>query len=237
MTTPNQSIKCENNLIKGLFVIENLLTDTEELNIINKVKNLEPNPLGVQLRTRSTKHYGYVFNAKTLHVDVKTDKTPLIPSWANDLISKFHEHKLLLGWDTDQLTINEYLPKTGISKHVDTHSAFEDNIVVISLGSDVTIRFENSITGEIYDIWVPRKSGLIMSDRARYLYTHRILFRSTDITPDGEFQHRGNRISLTFRKVLKSLSCNCQYKQLCDTQNPISIKPPNRLGNFFADQS
>lgn len=41
----------------------------------------------------------------------------------------------------DQLTINEYLPGDGIASHVDTHSAFDDLIVSISLGSGCSFDF------------------------------------------------------------------------------------------------
>jgi alkylated DNA repair protein alkB family protein 8 len=191
---------------------------------------------GVQLKNRITKHYGYVFNAKTLNVDQPNEQTKQLPKWSLELVNKFTDHQKLVK-EMNQLTINEYQSKTGISGHVDTHSVFDENIIIISLRSDVTIKFVNSITKEVVNLWVPRRSGLIMSGESRYLWTHRISFRASDVSPDGELLLRGSRISLTFRKVLDPSICKCKYPLLCDTQNPASIKKPNRLGNYFADKT
>lgn len=233
---PAGAVRWQPGLIEGLYVAEDLLDCEEEEVIIEAVHKLESNTLGVQLRNRKTKHYGYVFNAKTLGVDEPNDETKMIPSWALELISKFHPHGLLHDYYPDQMTINEYLPKKGISGHVDTHSAFDDIIAVVSLGSDVTITFANKMTQESVDLWVPRRSGLVMSGEARYLFTHKITSRSTDLTPEGLVQSRGNRISITYRKVLIPAVCNCKYPQLCDTQNPESFLPADRNGFIFADK-
>ena len=42
-------------------------------------------------------------------------------------------------WKPDQMTVNEYKPGHGIPPHIDTHSAFEDGIVSVSLGSQVFV--------------------------------------------------------------------------------------------------
>ncbi|KAJ3087559.1 Alkylated DNA repair protein alkB 8 [Quaeritorhiza haematococci] len=41
----------------------------------------------------------------------------------------------------DQLTVNKYASGGGIAPHVDTHTAFEDGIVSVSLGSSTVIEF------------------------------------------------------------------------------------------------
>lgn len=46
-----------------------------------------------------------------------------------------------LDYVPDQLTVNKYLPGHGIPPHVDTHSAFEDILVSLSLGSAVVMEF------------------------------------------------------------------------------------------------
>merc|ERR1712194_852106 len=45
----------------------------------------------------------------------------------------------LLPHPVDQLTINEYQPGVGIAFHVDAHSAFEDGIAALTLGSGIVM--------------------------------------------------------------------------------------------------
>ncbi len=47
----------------------------------------------------------------------------------------------------DQLTINDYDPGAGIPAHADTHSAFYDGIVVVSLLSPVVMEFHQPTSG------------------------------------------------------------------------------------------
>lgn len=62
-----------------------------------------------------------------------------------------------------------------------------------------------------------------MSFIHRYLFSHGIASRKTDIIP-GEsgknliLKQRTERISFTFRKI-RSGSCNCLYPLKCDSQN------------------
>ena len=71
-----------------------------------------------------------------------------MPSFCNTIIEKMkvlltiHQYQLSQGtelwpfdYEPDQVTVNEYLPGQGIAPHVDTHSAFEDGIASLSLGS------------------------------------------------------------------------------------------------------
>jgi hypothetical protein len=41
----------------------------------------------------------------------------------------------------DQCTVNEYLPGQGIAPHVDTHAAFDDAILSLSMGSGIVMEF------------------------------------------------------------------------------------------------
>jgi len=98
----------------------------------------------------------------------------------------------------DQLIINEYNPGQGINKHVDRVDIFDNYIYSLSLGSDCVMTFEkaeNQIQKHL-----KRRSLLIISDDARYKWTHAIVARKTDLIGDKKIE-RDRRISLTFRTI------------------------------------
>jgi len=93
----------------------------------------------------------------------------------------------------------------GIPSHVDTHGVFDDNILSLSLGSDIIMEFrkENNLSS----ILLKSKSLLIMSGESRYSWTHGIAPRKFDMinTIDGpDIMFRGTRISVTFRRVVQN---------------------------------
>ncbi|XP_045695866.1 alkylated DNA repair protein alkB homolog 8 isoform X2 [Phyllostomus hastatus] len=131
----------------------------------------------------------------------------------------------------DQLTVNEYEPGHGIPAHIDTHSAFEDEIISLSLGSEIVMDFKHP-DGVTVPVMLPRRSLLVMTGESRYLWTHGITPRKFDtvqasrghksgiITRDvGDLtlNKRGIRTSFTFRKV-RQTPCNCSYPLVCDSQ-------------------
>lgn len=61
----------------------------------------------------------------------------------------------------------------GIPSHVDTHSAFEDPILSLSLLSDVVMGFKDS-TGHKVPVFLPRRSLVIMSGESRWT-SHKII--------------------------------------------------------------
>ncbi|XP_012514578.1 PREDICTED: alkylated DNA repair protein alkB homolog 8 [Propithecus coquereli] len=138
----------------------------------------------------------------------------------------------------DQLTINQYEPGHGIPAHIDTHSAFEDEIVSLSLGSEIVMDFKHP-DGVTVPVLLPRRSLLVMTGESRYLWTHGITLlkfiniqvseglKSGIITSDvGDLtlSKRGIRTSFTFRKV-RQTPCNCSYPLVCDSQRKES--PPS----------
>lgn len=53
----------------------------------------------------------------------------------------------------------------GIPFHVDTHSAFDDNILSLSIGSDIVMEFKKE--EKRCSVLVPRRSLLIMTEESR----------------------------------------------------------------------
>jgi len=128
--------------------------------------------------------------------------------------------------DIDQLTLNDYPPGAGIGSHIDTHSAFEDGIASLSLGSSCVMVFikkgrsvpeQDHPTGPLSKaVFLPRRSLVVLTGEARYLWSHGIPFREADLNPEGEAVPRSRRISLTYRKA-RGWPCACPYRDVCST--------------------
>jgi len=127
----------------------------------------------------------------------------------------------------DQLTVNEYPPGVGLSPHIDTHSAFGDAIVSLSLAGPAAMVFRKRGTGEQRSVLLPERSLLIMTDAARFEWEHYIPHRKSDPLVDGDVVPRTTRrVSLTFRLVRQG-PCQCQYPEHCDSQK--GEIPPTRM--------
>lgn len=123
----------------------------------------------------------------------------------------------------EQLTMNKYEVGQGIPPHVDTHSAFTDEILSLSLLSDVVMEFKSASDKRCRTVALKRRSLLIMTGASRYNWTHGITPRRYDIVPVGKestrltCQERQVRISFTFRTLRRSKTCDCSFRLLCDT--------------------
>jgi len=191
------------------------------------------------MKHRKVKHYGYEFIYGKNDIDKDNPLDEPIPNICKQLIDKMVGEELI-PWKPDQLTVNQYDAGQGIPPHIDTHSAFEDAIISLSLGSQVVMEFCHPDGREV-SLVLPPCSLLIMKGESRYLWSHGITPRKTDIVTDTRsslsedlheneskglssltLKERGFRISLTFRKVLKD-KCDCKFPEKCDLQ---SFSPP-----------
>jgi len=162
---------------------------------------------------RRVQHYGYEFDYATRHIDAKK---PLggLPGWADDLIEELigSGHLSTL---PDQITVNEYPPGVGIAPHVDTHSAFEEDLVSLTLGGATVMEMKHP-DGRVKLMHLVPGSLLVLKGESRYLWTHGIMARKVDRI-DGEIAHRTRRVSVTMRKVRKGPCC-CKWASACDSQ-------------------
>ena len=127
---------------------------------------------------------------------------------------------------------------------------FEDEIVSLSLGSEIVMDFKHP-DGVTVPVMLPCRSLLVMTGESRYLWTHGITPRKFDtvqaskghksgiITSDVEdltLNKRGIWTSFTFRKV-KQTPCNCSYPLVYDSQmkdTPASFPESNKEAwSFF----
>ncbi|XP_076969193.1 tRNA (carboxymethyluridine(34)-5-O)-methyltransferase ALKBH8 isoform X2 [Tamandua tetradactyla] len=217
----------------GLMVVEEIISSEDEkmlLESINWTENIDNQNVQKSLKHRRVKHFGYEFHYENNNVD--RDKP--LPGGLPDICDNILEEWLKEGYikqKPDQLTINQYEPGHGIPAHIDTHSAFEDEIISLSLGAEIVMDFKHP-DGVTVPVMLPRRSLLVMTGESRYLWTHGITPRKFDtvqaskshksgiITNDvGDLtlNKRGMRTSFTFRKV-KQTPCNCNYPMVCDSQ-------------------
>ena len=95
------------------------------------------------LKHRRVKHFGYAFLYETSNIDKQNPLPGGFPPEMELLMEKI-VHSGIMKEKPDQLTCNQYEPGQGIPPHVDTHSAFEDEIVSVSLGTENNIFIKSS---------------------------------------------------------------------------------------------
>uniref|UniRef100_A0A6J0UDX7 tRNA (carboxymethyluridine(34)-5-O)-methyltransferase n=2 Tax=Pogona vitticeps TaxID=103695 RepID=A0A6J0UDX7_9SAUR len=217
----------------GLSIIEELISPEEERQLLESIDWAEDEALPntqKSLKHRRVKHFGYEFRYDNNNID----RDRPLPGGLPDICNTFLEKCLNMGYikdSPDQLTINQYEPGQGIPPHIDTHSAFEDEIISLSLGAEIVMDFKHP-DGRTLAVMLPQRSLLVMSGESRYLWTHGITPRKFDIVQASEGQQvgtitadtgnltlnkRGTRTSFTFRKVRRS-PCPCSYPSVCDSQ-------------------
>lgn len=103
-----------------------------------------------------------------------------------------------------QVIVNHYAPGQGIAPHVDRPDAFGPHIGILSLGAQYPMQFhppdaavEDGGAATTVTVPMPRRSVLLLTGAARYLWRHSIPARRED---DG--RPRKPRVSITCRSVL-----------------------------------
>lgn len=202
---------------------------------IERTSTSTPSSNWIALTKRRVQHYGYAFNYLTKNVDPSQFLGPL-PEFAEEVVATLNdllvspkeadvyapEHDQIRSalkgekWKPDQLTINEYRPGQGIPHHIDTHSAFEEIIVSVSILGDTVMEFchPEGKKGR-KKVLIPKRSLIALTGDARFLWTHGITPRTTDQI-HGKASLRRTRISLTFRNVKAVPSCDCHFPPQCD---------------------
>jgi len=202
------SFACEDCLdsipVPGLSLLPEFLTEAEEQQLLLR---LEEHPW-VTLTNRRVQHYGFDFLYGPNTVNPEAQKGEL-PAWTHTLLGQL---EAVAGVRFDQLTVNEYQPGDSIPPHTDSHSPFEEPLVSLSLGSDISMRFTKDAEG--YSVYLPRRVLVLMTGEARYVWKHAIQQKRVDVYK-GLASFRSRRVSLTFRKV-RLLPCTCPFPSHCD---------------------
>ncbi|XP_015244795.1 PREDICTED: alkylated DNA repair protein alkB homolog 8 isoform X1 [Cyprinodon variegatus] len=225
---------------EGLTLVEDFVSPQEEAVLLAAVDWSTSNEAQKALKHRKVKHYGFEFRYDNNNVD----KDKPLPAGLPDECLPVLQRCLLDGHINvlpDQLTVNQYEAGQGIPPHVDTHSAFEDTILSLSLGAKAVMEFRHP-DGRAVPVVLPERSLLVMKGESRYLWTHGITPRKFDLVPAGEPQssadseadlsshsgltlsRRGTRTSFTFRKIRQEPCC-CAFPSACDSQGGTSPNP------------
>lgn len=181
-------------VIKGLQYVEDYITEGDE-RLVSTFIDMQP---WRQDLKRLVQHYGYIYDYKVRRAD-KSMRIGDLPEALQILAEILHRDKHM-PYVADQVIVNQYLPGQGISKHIDCEPCFQDTIVSMSLGSSCVMEFRNNDIK--LPIWLNPRSIIVLQDEARYLWTHAIPARKSDMNPHGESVKRNTRVSLTFRKVI-----------------------------------
>ncbi|XP_076137661.1 tRNA (carboxymethyluridine(34)-5-O)-methyltransferase alkbh8 [Alosa pseudoharengus] len=233
-----ERVSCEQResaeLPPGLVVLEDYVSQEEEACLLQAVDwaaddNATANKA---LKHRRVKHYGYEFRYDNNNVDKDKPLPTGIPPVCDPVLQRCLKdgHISVL---PDQLTVNQYESGQGIPPHIDTHSAFEDTILSLSLGAKTVMDFRHP-DGRSVAVLLPERSLLVMKEESRFLWTHGITPRKFDMVPAHDTEgpvamtsdpsnltlsRRGTRTSLTFRTVRRA-PCDCSYPSVCDSQCP-----------------
>ncbi|GAB1601684.1 DNA repair alkB homolog 8-like [Argonauta hians] len=197
------------DLPPGVILLKDFINEDYETQLLDAIEWADSDSSAqTTLKHRKTKHFGYEFLYSTNNVDPNTPLPYGIPSVCYEMIFKVLQHGLI-HHTPDQLTVNQYFPGQGIPPHVDTPSAFEDGIMSLSLGSLVVMEFHHP-DGRHKSVVLPRRSLLVMTGESRYIWSHGITPRKSDIVPlpDGSVTlvRRDTRVSFTFRKLASKSS-------------------------------
>jgi alkylated DNA repair protein alkB family protein 8 len=240
--------------VPGLRLIQNFVSESEEAALISSI---DGQTWSASVNRRRVQHYGHRFNYRTRSVDL--DSALPIPDCLAPVlerVGRLEEYSARSDGASsracvqnaqigrsllrvpDQVTVNEYPPGAGIAPHVDTHSAFEDGLLSLSLGSDcvMVLTRANRPSGKRNPgaclsgadgmltappqhkaVLLPRRSLLILTGPARYGFSHGIGYRKHDMV-DGTLRKRARRVSVTMRTVRMRPCLDCGFPACCDTQ-------------------
>ncbi|KAI9296829.1 hypothetical protein K502DRAFT_301787 [Neoconidiobolus thromboides FSU 785] len=195
--------------VPGLVYHDEFITLEEENEMLSAIESYEG--WGI-VKGRHVKHFGYEFSYKIKHVGLKMDPFP------NFVVPALHRfYKAYPQYHTmDQLTISSYPVGSGIPPHCDSHTAFHNTILIISLKNQIVMEFRKPSTGEVGHRLLKPRSLVIIGGESRYGWEHSIKLRKSDPLPDGQLMERKERLSLTFRKIQNEPGCGCLFKDLCD---------------------
>lgn len=226
--------------VPGLFLVEDFVTADEERTIWQELHNGRPQLQVEYLSRRRVAHFNrrflYGVNALTAEGDVANAR-PSFYVWMrarlqNDMAAGGAridgDYPFRPGnHECDQLTVNYYdyseLGACGIAAHVDAHSAFDNAVFIVSLGSYTVMEFSRwDAPAEVaapVGVYLAPRSLAVITGEARYGWTHCIAEKRTDTLSEllPTFS-RGDRMSLTWRRgrTQRHTKAECPYPSLCD---------------------
>ena len=183
----------------GFTYRPDFITEEEETKLMECIDRVE---WSTELRRR-VQHYGWRYDYTKRRID-ESMRVGELPGWARELGRRLVTEGLVKDLP-DQLIVNEYCGKQGITPHIDEPRSFTEHLATISLLETWGMVFRRRSGKEKVEKALERRSVAILTGDARYKWTHEIPRRENEPQMDRQgkrrWVRRSRRISLTFRKT------------------------------------
>jgi len=194
---PNSIEKVLIESVPGLLLVKNFISKAEEDKLLQEINKM---PWSTKLKRR-VQQYGYEYDYTSRNA---ANSLGPLPDFLAFTVDRIMEHSLS-SVRPDQCIVNEYEPGQGISNHVDIPHLFGDEIISISLASDIIMDFISPDEKKI-SVLLPRRSAVILEGDSRYKWKHGIAGRKKDQLQNGNVLIRKKRISLTYRYMKNKIA-------------------------------
>ena len=183
--------------IPGFVYKPDFITEDDETKLMAWIDGAE---WSTELRRR-VQHYGWRYDYKQRQID-ESMRLGELPEWAQELGRRLVNEGLMKDLP-DQVIVNEYLGRQGISRHIDQPCIFAEHVATISLLETWGMVFRHRNSKEKVEKRLARRSVAVLTGDARYRWTHEIPQRTNELLMDRQGKRkrveRSRRISLTFR--------------------------------------
>ena len=184
--------------IPGLVYKPDFITEEEETKLLTCIDGAE---WSTELQRR-VQHYGWRYDYKQRQID-ESMRLGELPEWARELGRRLVNEWLMRDLP-DQVIVNEYCGRQGISRHIDQPRSFAEHVATISLIETWGMVFRRRGSKEKVEKPLERRSVAVLTGDARYKWTHEIPNRANEPRMEQGKRRRvkrTRRISLTFRTV------------------------------------
>jgi len=185
--------------VPGLYYIKDFVSEGFGTRVLECLDGMQWRALSDSPNSRKVQHYGYLYDYATRTTNAPAPSFPTcIEDMASLLLVECRNLNLVNdGYRFNQCIVNNYEPGQGISRHIDLKS-YGGVIGCFTFGSGAVMRFHHA--GSVHDMYVEPNSLYIMSEDARWIWSHEMPCRKSDIIGGTKIQ-RCRRVSVTFRKV------------------------------------
>ena len=195
---PEASGRQPEHEVPGLVYKPDFITEEEETKLLACIDGAE---WSTELQRR-VQHYGWRYDYKQRRID-ESMRLGELPEWARELGRRLVNEGLMKDLP-DQVIVNEYRGKQGISRHIDQPRSFAEHVATISLHETWGMVFRRRGGKEKVEKPIERRSVAVLTGDARYKWTHEIPNRANEPRMEQGKRRRvkrTRRISLTFRTV------------------------------------
>lgn len=188
--------------IPGLTLLPEFVSEREEAAIIAEI---DRSGWSNELQRR-VQHYGWRYDYSSRQIDPSM-RIGRLPEWARNIAQRLVEAGYFRKDPPDQVIVNEYCGKQGISRHIDSPSSFTEVVAMVSLLDSWEMVFRERRSKTKVAAMLERRSATVLEGDARYRWTHEIPQRKNEpglVKPGNKRPTpipRKRRVSLTFRKI------------------------------------